>query len=210
MTDIAAHLDHGDVVVAEIAASHRGTPRYSHKFSKTKPDLLLLRCLPRTARQRCPKAGTRIPLASVRVVAATRRPRQRRSGISVRPVPVRYGRHRGAVGSTKPLQQRAHVRDRVGIAFQAVSIPFGLPFNLQPDAVRIMEVGGLAIPPLDNFSHGDPMVLEPLVGGVKFLSLSRCLHHHKSGAGGQAWRRPRRRPSTPTAMLALAGKSSGM
>src|SRR5216683_3140311 len=68
-----------------------------------------------------------------------------------------------------PLQQCAHVRDRVGIAFQAVRILFGLQFNLQPDAVRIMEVEGLAIPPFDNFGHGDPMVLEPLVGGVKFL-----------------------------------------
>ena len=46
-----------------------------------------------------------------------------------------------------PLQQCAHVRDRVGIAFQAVRILFGLQFNLQPDAVRIVEVEGLAIPP---------------------------------------------------------------
>ena len=42
-----------------------------------------------------------------------------------------------------PLQQCAHVRDRVGIAFQAVRILFGLQFNLQPDAVRIVEVEGL-------------------------------------------------------------------
>ena len=68
-----------------------------------------------------------------------------------------------------PLQQCAHVRDRVGIAFQAVRILFGLQFNLQPDAVRIMEVEGLAVSPFGNFGHGDPMVLEPLVGGVKFL-----------------------------------------
>src|SRR5437016_7571034 len=68
-----------------------------------------------------------------------------------------------------PLQECAHVRDRVGIAFQAVRILFGLQFNLQPDAVRIVEIEGLAIPPLDNFGHGDPMVLEPLVGRVKFL-----------------------------------------
>src|ERR1700756_1384756 len=47
-----------------------------------------------------------------------------------------------------PLQQCAHVRDRVGIAFQAVRILFGLQFNLQPDAVRIVEVEGLAIPPV--------------------------------------------------------------
>ena len=78
------------------------------------------------------------------------------------------------MGSTlSPLQQCAHVRDRVGIAFQAVCILFGLQFNLQPDAVRIVEVEGLAIPPFDNFGHGNPMVLEPLVGGVKFL---RRLH----------------------------------
>src|SRR5438094_4983622 len=32
---------------------------------------------------------------------------------------------------------------------------------------------GLAILPFDNFGHGDPMVLEPLVGGVKFL---KCVH----------------------------------
>src|SRR6266850_2879117 len=35
------------------------------------------------------------------------------------------------------------------------------------------------------------------------------LHHHKPGARGQAGRRPRRRPSTRTAMLAVPGKSSG-
>src|SRR6516225_9538942 len=69
----------------------------------------------------------------------------------------------------RPLQQCAHVRDRVGIAFQAVRILVGLQFNLQPDAVRIVEVEGLAIPPFDNVGHGDAMVLEPLVGGVKFL-----------------------------------------
>ena len=44
-------------------------------------------------------------------------------------------------------QQCAHVRDRVGIAFQAVRILFGLQFNLQPDSVRIVEVEGLAIAP---------------------------------------------------------------
>ena len=38
-----------------------------------------------------------------------------------------------------------------------------------PDAVRIVEVEGLAILPLDNFGHGDPMVLEPLVGGIELL-----------------------------------------
>jgi hypothetical protein len=63
------------------------------------------------------------------------------------------------------LQQCAHVRDRVGIAFQAVRILFGLRFNLQPAAVRTVEVEGLAIPPFDNFGHGDAMVPEPLVGG---------------------------------------------
>ena len=68
-----------------------------------------------------------------------------------------------------PLQQCAHVRDRVGIAFQAVRILFGLQFNLQPDAVRIIEVEGLTIAPFDNFGHGDSMVLEPVVDGVKFL-----------------------------------------
>src|SRR5438477_2722470 len=61
-----------------------------------------------------------------------------------------------------PLQQCAHVRHRVGIAFQAVRILFGLQFNLQPDAVRIVEVEGLAIPPFDNCGHGNPMVLEQL------------------------------------------------
>ena len=44
-----------------------------------------------------------------------------------------------------PLQQCAHVRDRVGIAFQAVRILFGFQFNLQPDAVRIAEVEGPSI-----------------------------------------------------------------
>src|SRR5438309_6476000 len=46
-----------------------------------------------------------------------------------------------------PLQQCAHVRDRVGVAFQAVRILFGLQFNLQSDSVRIVEVEGLAIAP---------------------------------------------------------------
>src|SRR5262249_57483586 len=32
-----------------------------------------------------------------------------------------------------------------------------------------MEVKGLTIPPFDNLGHGYPIVLEPLVGGVKFL-----------------------------------------
>ena len=68
-----------------------------------------------------------------------------------------------------PLQQCEYVRDRVGIAFQAGRILFGLQFNLQPDAVRIVEIEGLAILPFDNVGYGDPMVLEPLVGGVKFL-----------------------------------------
>src|SRR6266446_2869735 len=45
-----------------------------------------------------------------------------------------------------PLQQCAHVRNGVGITFQAVRIRFGLQFNLQPDAVRIVEVEGFAIP----------------------------------------------------------------
>ena len=58
---------------------------------------------------------------------------------------------------------------RARIAFQAVRILFGLQLNLQPDAVRIVKVEGLAMPPFDNFGHVDPMVLEPLVGGVKFL-----------------------------------------
>jgi hypothetical protein len=40
--------------------------------------------------------------------------------------------------------------------------------------------------------------------------LSQCLHHHKPGAWGQAGRQPSRRPSAPTAMLALAAKSSGI
>src|SRR5439155_25155567 len=35
------------------------------------------------------------------------------------------------------------------------------------------------------------------------------LHHRKPGARGQAGRRPRRRPSTRTAMLGLPGKASG-
>jgi hypothetical protein len=41
-----------------------------------------------------------------------------------------------------PLQQCAHVRDRVAIAYLAVRILFGLQFNLQPDAVRIVEGAG--------------------------------------------------------------------
>src|SRR5437667_2797521 len=84
-----------------------------------------------------------------------------------------------------PLQQCAHVRDRVGIAFQAVRLLFGLQLNLQPDAVRIVEVEGLAIPPFDNFGHRDPMVLEPLVGGVKFARPeSEHLRRHLSGWAG--------------------------
>ena len=71
-----------------------------------------------------------------------------------------------------PLQQCVHIRDRVGIAVQAVRFLFGLHFNLQPDAVRIVEVEGLAIPPFDNFGDGDPVVLEPSVGAVKFSSVS--------------------------------------
>src|SRR5271170_2838091 len=67
------------------------------------------------------------------------------------------------------LQECLHARDRVGIAFQAVRILFGLQFNLQPDAVRIGEVEGLAVPPFNNVGHGDAMVSEPLVGGVEFL-----------------------------------------
>src|SRR5947207_1838076 len=68
-----------------------------------------------------------------------------------------------------PLQQCAHIRDRIGIAFQAVHIVFGLQFNLKSDAVRIMKVEGLAISPFDNVGHGAPLVLEPLVGSVKFF-----------------------------------------
>src|SRR5262249_42520665 len=75
--------------------------------------------------------------------------------------------HPGAALSS--LQQGAHVRDGVRIAFQAVHVLFGFQFYLQPDAVRIMEVEGLAIPPFDNLGNGYPMVLEPLIGGVKFL-----------------------------------------
>src|SRR6267143_118414 len=70
-----------------------------------------------------------------------------------------------------PLQQCAHVRDRVGIVFQAVRILFGLQFNLQPDAVRIVEVEGLAIPSFDNFGYGDPWSLS--VG--RRPSRSRCV-----------------------------------
>ena len=51
-------------------------------------------------------------------------------------------------------------------------------------------------------SHGLILISAP--------RLSRCLHHHKPGAWGQAAGRPKRRPSTPTAMLALAAKSSGI
>jgi hypothetical protein len=39
--------------------------------------------------------------------------------------------------------------------------------------------------------------------------MRRCLHHHRPGARSQAGRRPRRGPSTRTAMLAVPGKSSG-
>src|SRR4030095_5839049 len=66
-----------------------------------------------------------------------------------------------------PLQQGAHVWDRVWIAFQAVHVLFGLQLDLQPDAVRIMEVEGLAIPPFDNLGYGYPMIFEPLVSGGK-------------------------------------------
>jgi len=36
-----------------------------------------------------------------------------------------------------------------------------------------MEVEGPAISPFDNLRHGDPIILEPLVGGVKFLKRVR-------------------------------------
>ena len=55
--------------------------------------------------------------------------------------------------SLSPLQQGVHMGERVGIAFQGVYILFGLQFNLQSDAVRIVEVESLAIPPFDSFGH---------------------------------------------------------
>src|SRR6266571_3242471 len=64
--------------------------------------------------------------------------------------------HPGAALS--PLQQGAHVWDGVRIAFQAVHVLFGFQFDLQPDAVRIMEVESLAIAPFDNLGHGYPVV----------------------------------------------------
>ena len=42
------------------------------------------------------------------------------------------------------------------------------------------------------------------------IAPSRCLHHHKPGAWGQAGRQPWRGSTTWTAMLAVRGKSSGI
>jgi hypothetical protein len=142
-------------------------------------------CLPRSACQRCLAHKVRnlqskvpeylSPEFKARVVdyyqAASP---ARQSRIPIRRALVGYLRHKRSRAqhpraSLSPLQQGVHIGDRVGIAFQAVHILFGLQFNLQSDAVRIMEVEGLAIPPFDNFGHGDPMVLEPLVSAVKFL-----------------------------------------
>jgi hypothetical protein len=61
----------------------------------------------------------------------------RQSRIPIRSVLVGYLRRMSERwAALSPLQQCAYVRDRVGIAFQAVRILFGLQFNLQPDAVR--------------------------------------------------------------------------
>ncbi len=57
-------------------------------------------------------------------------------------------------GTLSLLKQCAYVWDGVGVAFQAVLVLLGLHFDLQPDAVWIMEVEGLAIPPFDNLGDG--------------------------------------------------------
>ena len=53
-------------------------------------------------------------------------------------------------------------------AAPACSPPISDVVDPELDPAGIVEVEGLAIPPVDNFGHGDPMVLEPLIGGVKF------------------------------------------
>jgi hypothetical protein len=81
--------------------------------------------------------------------------------------------------SLSPVQQGVHIRDRVGIAVQAVHILFGLQLNLQSDAVRIMEVEGLAVPPFDNFTGKAPYKS----ANHRFLSRGRGEDHVGAMAG---------------------------
>src|SRR6516162_2485964 len=106
-----------------------------------------------------------------------------------------------AVASTRPLRAAA-ARDRVRRLrrFDWRSLlRSGLFVTLGSTVASVLLVNGLLVclVAMASFSISAPR-------------LSRCLHHHKPGDWGQAGRRPRRRPSTPIAMLALAVKSSGM
>src|SRR6266481_5887261 len=75
----------------------------------------------------------------------------------------------GAVGSTKPA---AAMRARTGQGWDRLpscrhpvwsSIQFATGCRSDRGSRRSCHT------PFDNFGHGDPMVLEPLVGGVKFV-----------------------------------------
>jgi len=47
--------------------------------------------------------------------------------------------------SLSPVQQGVHIRNRVGIAVQAVHILFGLQLNLQSDAVSPLRTDSLPL-----------------------------------------------------------------
>ena len=59
-------------------------------------------------------------------------------------------------------KQLAYEQHRVGVTVRVLIRFPSLQFDLQPNAIGVVEVEGLAIAPLDNVSHLYPMVLRRL------------------------------------------------
>jgi hypothetical protein len=57
------------------------------------------------------------------------------------------------------LEQFAYERHRVGVTVRVLRRLPGLQFDLQPNAIGVVEVEGLAVAPLDNLGDRYPVVL---------------------------------------------------
>src|SRR5262249_40043430 len=81
---------------------------------------------------------------------------------------------------------------------------------------RSLLVFGFFVPPVSAFASAlvFACLLVCLIAIASFSKsaprLSRCLHHHEPSARARRGGDHGGRPSTPTAMLALTAKSSGM
>jgi hypothetical protein len=87
--------------------------------------------------------------------------------LSVSPALIHAPPQLTPVGKLGLSYQLPHVGHRVRVLIQVLFRFPGLQFDLQTDAIGVMEVEGLPIAPLDDISHLYPVVLETLVGLVE-------------------------------------------